>query len=57
MQEVVPKQWVNRFDVVDPDAQLTHELARLDTKRSPLYKLVMLSKKTVETLVSKWFGR
>jgi hypothetical protein len=57
MQEVVPEQWVNRFDVVDPDAQLTHELARLDTERSPLYKLVVLSKKTVETLVSKWFGR
>jgi hypothetical protein len=57
MQEVVPKEWVNRFPVVDPATQLTDELARLETKRSPLYKFVVLSKKTVETLVSKWFGR
>jgi hypothetical protein len=56
MQEGVSKQWVNRFDVVDPETQL-RELAGLETEMSPVTKVLVGLSKAVETLTSRWFGR
>jgi hypothetical protein len=57
MQEGLPKQWVNRFDVANRETQLTEELAGLDAGMSPVTKVLVGLSKAVETLLSKWFGR